>query len=470
MRRVLLLAASGLLASAGGAAGQGVACNIQYVPGGEANISNAGTPTESGIVFRAHFICDAGRRSIRADTATYSVASGHIELFGRVQVRDPERTLTAARATYLTRLRQLSASGNVVVTDGGTGSVIQGDLLNYLEQTPQRASQITATATTGLARAVLLAQRAAEPAATDTTVVDAMQIHVEGEDLFRGIGNAVLTRDSLRATGHIIEYRREPGGLEVLGGGRVHLPGAEMQGDSITASLGPDDEIRDVLARHGAVVNAEDMRVTAPAVRLFFEAGEVVRLVAMDWPAMAGASRARPRAEAEDFRMEADSLDVLAPAQRLQEAVAIGGAWVEHVTPDSLKALLPDAGPEVLALISTDWMRGDTVRAYFADGPAGVAEGAAEPAAARVMERLTAAGEPAQVMHRTRNENADPEARLSIAYLVGRRVEVTFVDGEVAVVTASEDVRGVYLQPGDAARRTGAAGGGAGAAVPPRQP
>jgi hypothetical protein len=77
----------------------------------------------------------------------------------------------------------------------------------------------------------------------------------------------------------------------------------------------------------------------------------------------------------------------------------------------------------------------------------------------RVMERLYASGEPAQAMHRMHPENATEGDRLSIAYLVGRHVEVTMVNGLVTLVTASEDVRGVYLQPGEAARRAAAVAG-----------
>jgi lipopolysaccharide export system protein LptA len=454
-----------------------VVCDIQARPGGDLQTADRGLPTERAIVTRARFICDGGRRIFDAETATYSAASGMIEFFDDVRIQEAERTLTAPRVTYITRMRQMDASGGVVVTDRNTGSVIRGDLLNYLEATAQRESQMTVTGTTRLAQAMLVSERAAEPAVRDTVVVDAMQIYLAGEDVFRGIGNAVLTRDSLRATGHLVEYAQAGGRLDIVGGGRVELPGYQLQGDSITAVLGEDDEIREVLTRHGSSLQSDDMRVTAAAVRLFFENGGVIRLVAMDWEPAANAVRGgRARAEAEQFRMEADSLDVLAPDRQLREAVAIGGAHVERITPDSLRALLPEVEPAIHALIADDWMRGDTVRAHFGGRPVPAADAVAagSPADAgaeeRVLERLAAVGEPAQAMHRLRDENGPPDAKLSIAYLVGRQVEVWFVDGVVSVVTASDDVRGVYLQPSEAARRTAAGGGGPNdAALPPRQ-
>jgi lipopolysaccharide export system protein LptA len=463
MRQVLLTAILLVLGGVDGLAAQGVACNLIEREGGEAIISNAGQQTEFGIIFRAHFICDGGRRTIIADTATYSRASGQIELFGRVEVSDPERIMRSARATYFAQIRQLAARGDVVVTDRQTGSVIRGDVLNFLEQTPERSeSQLTVTATEGLARAVLLRDRAAQPGVRDTTRVDASVIYIVGDRLFRGLGRAVMTRDSLRASGSAIEYEQEAGSLQVSGGARVELPNYELSGDSISAVLGEDEQLREVLSRHQSVLNSEDLQVTASAIRLYFEDGGVNRLVAMNWPhVMYGQQAERPKAWSAEFRMEADSLDVLAPGQQLAEAAAIGAAYVERITPDSLRALLPEADASVLALIGNDWVRGDTVRAFFTEGPP-AADGSESE---RVLERLWTAGQPAQTMHRTRDENGPADARLSIAYLVGREVEVTFNGGAVTAVTASEDVRGVYLQPAEVARRTGAGRG----AIPPEQ-
>jgi hypothetical protein len=463
MRIALTAALISVLAGAASASAQGVVCDIIERQGSEAVISNAGQPTEFGIIYRAHFRCDGGQRTIIADTATYSRASGQIELFGRVEVSDPERIMRSARATYFTQVRRIFASGDVAVTDRETGSIIRGDVLNFMEATPERPeSQITVTATTGRARALLLRDRTAEPGVRDTTIVDATVIHIVGDRLFRGLGNAVMTRDSLRATGSVIEYS-QAGTLEISGDGHVELPRYEMRADSITATLGEDDEIRDVLARHRAAVDSDDIQVTAPAVRLFFEDGAVSRLVAMNWtPSLHGPAPERPRAWSDQFLMEADSLDVLAPDQQLREAAAIGTAYVQRITPDSLVGLLPDVEPAVRSLIEHDWVRGDTVRAFFTAGPVPEVEGA-EPE--RVLEKLWTAGDPAQTMHRTRDGNAAPDTPLSIAYLIGRQVEVSFNGGAVAVVSASEDVRGVYLQPADVARRTG----GSPPVIPPGQ-
>jgi lipopolysaccharide export system protein LptA len=442
-------------------------CNLGQRPGApDAVFTNAGQPNQVVILYQAVITCEGGLR-MEAETATYSQASGITELFGNVVVTDPQQILRAGRATYFSRLRQLSAQENVVVTQRATGSRIRADLLNHYELSPQRPQALTVgTQASGpLARAVLFADSAQPGVARDSTIVDAREIQIVGESLFRGTGDAVLTRDSLRATAYQIEYRQDTGQLQVLGGGLVTLPSYELRGDSITATLGEDDEIREVLTRHGSSLQSEDMEVTAPAIRMFFESGGIERMVAMNWTPMQNAlAGPRPVAVSEQFRMEADSLDVLAPGQQVTEAAAIGGAYVERVTPDSLRQYLPEVEANVLALIRNDWMRGDTVRAWFvaaAPADAGGADVAADAGRSeRVMERLTASGGPAQAMHRMRPEGAEPGTRLALAYLIGSRVKVAFEEGIVALVTAAEDVRGVYLQPREAARRTTAAGPG----------
>jgi hypothetical protein len=299
--------------------------------------------------------------------------------------------------------------------------------------------------------------------ARDSTVLDAQEIRITGGRSFRGTGSAVMRRDSLTATGHAIEFNDATRRLDVMGEALVQLPTQELRGDTITATVDEQDQIDDVLALHDASLQAEDLDVTAPAIRLLFANGGVERLVAMNWESAPGAAPgARPHVESDEFNMDADSIDVLAPEQQITAAVAIGNARGERVLPDSLQALLPDVAPEVLALLSRDWMRGDTVRARFVPNPRAEAD---TTAPATVMEQLTAHGDQAQSMYSVRDDD-DPEAKLSFNYLLSSYIEVNFVDGEVSTVSAAGDARGIYLQPAEAARATSSST--VGAATPPR--
>ncbi|MGH7447895.1 MAG: hypothetical protein ACRELT_10075, partial [Longimicrobiales bacterium] len=347
-------------------------------------------------------------------------------------------------AQYFTESEQLHARTGVILRDKQNGSVITSELLDIFQETPDRESLIVATG--GQPRAILFE---ADAAARDSTVLDAREIRITGGRSFRGTGNAVMRRDSLTATGHAIEYTDESRRLDVMGGAHVLLPAQQLRGDTIVATVDDRDQIDAVLARHRASLVAEDLTVTAPAIRLLFTAGAVERLIAMNWePAPGTEPGPRPHVESDAFSLDADSIDVLAPGQQISAAIAIGNARGERVLPDSLRTLLPEASAEVLALLASDWMRGDTVRARFAPNPRAEIDSTAD---ATIMKQLSAHGHQAQSMYSVRDDN-DPDAKLSFNYLLSSYIEVNFLDGQVGTVTAAGDARGVYLQPAEAAR------------------
>lgn len=476
---VLLAMLGALVPAAAVQAQQASECTLLDNPTRRFLINNQGTPFESWYVTEAVFVCDGGDRRIVAQTATYSVANGLITLNGDVQVDDPERSLRSEFAQYFTETEQLHARTGVVLREKSNGSVIRSELLDIYQETADRGSLLIATG--GRPRAVMFQTTAGGMAAAapgevtetgvprrrvpgmvrDSTVLEAQEIRMTGGQSFRGTGTALLRRDSLTATGHAIEFSDATRRLDVMGGAVVELPSQELRGDSITATVDDQDEIDEVLARGTASLVAEDLRVTARAIRLMFANGGVERLVAMGGQAPSGAAAgSRPHVESDGFSMDADSIDVLAPNQQISEAVAIGNALGERVLPDSLRARLPEATPEVLALLSRDWMRGDTVRARFAPNPRAEVD---STATATVMEQLAAHGDQAQSMYSVVDEG-NPEARLSFNYLLSSYIEVNFIDGQVGTVSAAGDARGVYLQPSEAARATT---GAVGVATPP---
>jgi hypothetical protein len=436
-------------------------CNLLDNPTRTVQVSNRGTPAETWFVTEAVFDCPDGRRIV-AQTATYSRAAGQYTLNGAVQVIDADRELTSEFAQYFVESGQVHARTNVILRETSNGSVIMSELLDIYQETPEREALVIATG--GRPRAILLQQDSITGVAADSTTLEAQEIRIMGENSFRGTGTAVMRRDSLTATGHAIAFSDEAGRLDVMGDAHVELPAQDLRGDTIVATVDDNDEIDTVLARHGASLLAEDLNVTAPAIRLLFENGGVERLIAMDWEPPPGVARgARAHVESEAFNLDADSIDVLAPGQQITSAVAIGDARGERVIPDSLRSLLPEAEPEVLALLSRDWMRGDTVRARFAPNPAAETD---STAAATIMEQLAAHGNQAQSMYSIRDEN-DPAAMLSFNYLLSSYIEVNFRDGLVSTVSAAGDAKGIYLQPAEAARVT--TGAPVGLATPGRR-
>ena len=295
--------------------------------------------------------------------------------------------------------------------------------------------------------------------------IDAERIHLTGADYMLATGNAELYNDEFRALADSIEYRQDAGKLFLRGTApRVFGYGAEyvLSGDAVDLDMDGDQvaargeaalsgseidltapEIRvlmidgvldrivamneqppeqelpglsgdaDILAGDSAaIVAGGDARteLAEPAP------GEAIPLDAEPAPGEAGALRttpgetgdsaaavppARPRAVAETFELEGDSIDVLAPNELLERVVAVGGARGESLARDSLNT---EDTPEIAR---SDWVSGDTIIAVFrpvaADTSAetGAEPDEGQPAGGYQLDQLVARGEAASLYRMT---------------------------------------------------------------------
>lgn len=177
---------------------------------------------------------------------------------------------------------------------------------------------------------------------------------------------------------------------------------------------------------------------------------------------------ARPRAVAETFELEGDSIDVLAPDEVLERVVAVGSARGESLARDSLNT---EDTPEIAR---SDWVSGDTITAVFQPVAADTsAEAGAEPAAGETsggyqLDRLVASGEAASLYRLTpsggggEGEEAvdEPSQQDAAGEEVGEQVAREAVaDDEVSGEPATEE------DP-DAPEPAGEAGGEEAAAEP----
>lgn len=457
------------------------------------------------------FRCTGGI-TIRADSAVTSRGGGPLELIDRVFYQDSVKTLTADWLNYLARQKQLFARGDVELTARDDGSVISGPRLEYRGERPGRDQAETIVEGEGEARAhARMYPRSGEggadaangrpaasdrpepgadagpPPASDTAAspldVDADRIELTGEDAYRAIGRVELRRGDTRGYGREATFDRDGGRFRLMGDARVASDEYDLSGAEIEGVLA-GDTLRDVVARGDAVLTADELQVTAPTLRIHFRDGEVHRLVAVreaaDEPAFAAA---RPRARAQDVELVADSIDALAPTQRLERVVAVGDAYGER-TADSLGVELP--GP-----IARDWIRGDTIVGYFREATARAAARAdsVEPTAAdtaaddavdraraaaldtaaaapsapadsagerrMVLDRIVAVGVAgdARSVYRVWPENAEAD-RPDVNYIIARRITLSFGDDGVRLLEADGPIRGIHLQPGRDSART----------------
>ncbi|MGH7502939.1 MAG: hypothetical protein ACREL7_14530 [Longimicrobiales bacterium] len=442
--RVLLCVAVVMAVVAQPARAQGDDCILNETPGSRATYMNAGTDNAMAFIGGgARFTCPDGLR-IRSDSVAYYGASGIIDFIGRATLRDSVNTLAARHIRYLTDQRQIVATDSVVLTDLETNSVIRGPFMNYFQRSDTRPESLIQLPT-GRPHAILVRAARADSAQVDTTIVDADAMEIIDQTRFIARGNVEIERDSVRGFGSEAHFDQDAGDMVLTGSARLVSPDYTMAGDTIEAETDQNEDIREVVGRGRARLNAEDADVEAPRVHIFFENAEVSRLVAVartdsaDVLTTGDSLSRRARAISADFRLEADSIDAVAPAEIIERVTAVGQAYGERITSDLANANVP-------AIAATDWMRGDTIVATFAEDPEAPVDSAGRPQ--RVLKRVVAVGTGnlATSFYRTSDEE-DPEAPPSINYILAMRIIVDLEAGEVSNIQAEEQVHGLNLQP-----------------------
>lgn len=436
----------------------------------------------------ARFICP-GEVILQADSAVGNAGRGEFELLGNVFYQDSVKVLTADWALYLRAEARLQARGDVVLTDRKSDSRIEGPELEYLQATESRPE--TETIVQGRPHAIFRQQRAPAGSTSDSLAVGGVQgtvqggapsdapadsaaqplevdadlMRIFGESRFVALGRVEMKRGETRGSAREGEFDQVANTMFLTGSARLEGEGYILSGDRIEATL-EGDELHEVTAKRDATLEAEDLDLQAPELRIFFADGEVERLVALGGAAQndtAAAPAARPVVTSRDLRLTADSIDALAPGQKIERLIAVGAAYAVRA-PDSLDIGLPEA-------IAYDWVVGDTITGYFAqmEGPAKeealdrdgglVPEPAPDSAAPKpraTLERLVAVGEGggARSLYRIRekvHEHEPPSAN----YLVANRIVLLLREGEVREVEADGPIEGMHLQPAGAATRGG---------------
>jgi lipopolysaccharide export system protein LptA len=419
---------------------------------------NMGTPYEMAYIGSPVLSCPNGIR-ITADSAIFCAAISQVQFLGRVRFTDPQRQLDSDYAQYVMENRHLAAQGNVLLIDRESGATIRAPTLDYLMESPARP-EARIEVYRGRPRTTLLPTGESG----DTTVVDSDALSIIAQRTFIGRGDVVLTRGTLTGSAGELEYDQERGTMRLDGAARLATPEYTLDGETIVATL-EGDTLRELSADGEGMLRADDLDVEAAHIRVFFDEGEVGRLVAFRSAAPADAPTGVIRADAQarvrspEFIMTADSIDVLSPQQRIERLHATGNAFAERVPTDSAEIAAAAALPE---LVRRDWVRGDTVVATFIaapvatdpavavalpapDAPTSAAPGRTE----QVLETLivTGADTPASSAYRIRDENEPSDSPLTVNYVVATQIVVTFADGAVRRVEAEGDVRGVHIRP-----------------------
>ncbi len=483
MKRAFVLISLGLLGLPAAGLAQGQQCDIRQDR--QWNIFGQGTPNRADYIGGDVRVSCPDGREFRADSMILLAMGEQRLLIGHAYVSDPEKTLSANTINYYGGQGHMVAVGGIVLTDKVNGAVITGGSMDYypakgsaqshgtifgnsadgkrphalLKRKPAAAPRDT-TAAPAAAAATPTPPAAPTPADTASTLVDGDRFEIQGQKVFHAYGNVVLTRLDMKGTAPEMLYDPDADHVRLMGGANVAGQDFTLAGGVIDGTLA-GNQFKDVTATFRAVLTSKDLRVNAPSLTVSFANGEVQGMVALS------AARAKrtatdgdvlAEAVAKEFLLRADSINAMEPAQKLDRVVAVGHAYGERQN-DSLDVKnLPE-------IAKKDWLRGDTITGFFADAkPAPPAKGnsrnnrgqqRAAPAKTatadttqRVLEKIVAVGAATQASSIYRiADDKKPKATPQVSYLVAKTITVSFKDGQVSLVTADGQIRGLHLQP-----------------------
>lgn len=421
------------LAIASAAAAQQIpkSCDLDFTNKGPVNIvedaSGKRTLFLSGGVV-AH--CIGQGNTLTADSAEYYESERRLYLVGNVHYTEARATVTSRTMTYYQNDDHLHAEGDVVAVLSN-GSTLRGPSADYYRSTPQRA--VARMFAPGRPR-VTLVQRdtTGNGRPPDTAHVVANQIAMEGDSLVYASRSVQITRPDLLATGDsaFLDSGRDFARL-------MREPSVKGTGSrSFTLTGGVIDlyshnrQVERVVATPNGHALSQDLELVADSIDLRVQTNQLQRAIA--W------GKTRAHAVSPDREIIADSIDAIMPGQRIREVRALRNAYAESN---------PDSG---VVSKQRDWMRGDTIVAYFDSLVVGDTSGKAK------IREIVAEGN-ASSFYQMKNSKG-PATEPSINYVRGRIIDILFEDRKVATVTVTDRATGVLIEPAAASTGTTPAG------------
>jgi lipopolysaccharide export system protein LptA len=426
----------GLLGLASGAAAQDARPCILVITGVESgprttrmqSVVTANGTRNTYVGGAVDATCEGQGNRLLADSAEHFADRGVLILYHNVRYTEPRVTITSDRMIYYTADERLLAEGNV---RGRTakGTRFNGPRMEYFRAKPGLRAENSWIATgRPFVRMSPMETGAADGEAADSTDLTADVVRSRNDSLLFASGRVVLERRDMRATSDSaavdngeehVRFLREP---KIVGRGERPF---ELDGTIIDA-WSSDRALRRVLASGEAKAISDSLTLTSDTIDLRFADQVIQRLYA--WGT-------RAKADANAQVIEADSLDVEMPGQRLRVMHALGRA-VALSNPDTAR----------IASAERDWITGDTIVARFeqVEDSAG-----AEPRT--VLQQVTATGG-ARAYYQLPPPDGTRGAP-SLSYNRGRQITVEFDKGEMANVRVSEQASGLYLEPAVAPTR-----------------
>jgi hypothetical protein len=420
-RRAALVATLLTLCFAPRAEAQRTTCDFQAERLRIDSIVGIGVVTYAGggVVIR----CPSRRITIRGDSAQRF--ADHDQMIGHAVYDEPRFHVTADYLNYFQLEEKVVAVANVHARMSN-GSTLEGPQAEYLRAVPRLRSRAQMRAIARPTITILEKDSAGRPSQPMTVVSNT--VFVDGDStnsqIYAG-GQVVITRTDITAnadsafldqTAETMRLMRNP-----MIRGKKEKP-YTLSGDVIDL-YGRNKKLARIISRANAKAVSDSMTLTADTIDLR------VNNDLLDHAYAWGAKGARVVSPAQN--MDADSLDVLMPGQRIRTVRAVRHAFARG-KPDTARYLIetPD---------TTDWIRGDTIVAQF-DSLA-----ARDTTRNPPIKRLTASGHASSLYHMAPADSA--ERRAALNHVTARLITINFTAQKVATVTTVDSVSGIYIEP-----------------------
>ena len=364
--------------------------------------------------------CPARGIVLRGDSAERY--PDHDQMIGHAAFDEPRFHVTSNFLNYFPATDIVRAVGDVHA-QLPNGSTLIGPVAEYRREIARvRHRQVLA-----IARPTInIVQRDSTKKATDTTVVVANQIFMDGDSLIYAGGQVLITRPDVATTSDSAFIDQPHDVMHLIT--RPTLKGRRQKPFSLTGELidlySKNHKVERVISRSNAVALSDSMTLKADTIDLR------VRNDVLDH-AYAWGTKDRARVISANQNVLADSLDVLMPGQKIQLVRALRKAFAQG-KPDTTRFRTEGAD-------STDWLRGDTIVAHF-DSVA-----PRDTSKTPAITLLVSSGHASSLYHIAASDSA--EKRPAINYVDARTITIHFEHQRVATVTAVDSVHGIYIDP-----------------------
>ena len=386
--------------------------SYQELPSGQKNTYYGG-----GAIWR----CPAQNMTLTSDSAEYYGDRRLLHLIGKVHYVEPRLTLDSRLANYYMAEERLVAEGEVHALLP-SGTTLDGPRMEYFRVAPGIRSESRMIAPGRPTIRIIQADSTGRPSEPVTVVANT--VTMQGDSTVFASGRVEITRPDVLAKGDSASLDSRSEFARLMRG-----PSITARGDrpfvltgTVIDLYGRARMVERVLSKGSAKSVTRDATLTADTLDFRMRDGRLQRVF--------GWGESRARAANPSYDILADSLDVRMPEQRLREVHAVGDAFAQSV-PDTTK----------LHTTEHDWLRGDTVFAYFDSSARVIDDSTSQPA----IERLLAVGS-ARSYYQIASEDTTVVGP-AISYNSGDSIIVTFAGRQVQNVTITGGATGVYLDP-----------------------